>query len=782
MLAHLADVSIRSLILALPAAIAVWVAGRKRTAALQHAIWTAVVCGMLTLFAFGQALPRLPLLIPDAPTASDRQVLPPVVFEETREAPPLTVPLAVPLSVPAPKTPRRPIDWNAVAVYAYGAIALAFLVRFVTGMSLIRKLCATAVPISCACVHRLYESDRVTVPVTIGWLRPRILLPLDWRDWSRDKLDAVLAHEGAHARRHDGLVAALAHVNRCVFWFHPLAWMLEHRLAMLAEQACDESSVATLGDRNRYAQLLLEMATVVDSSEGRMRYHALTMAASSHIRRRIDLVLQEGRAFSRGLTWAGRAALLQCGIPIVLCAGAVDLARLPPLQQIEIPRWSAPVPPLSELSERRPQQPEPARPPVMLAQATAATPPPPSGLAVAAVPAGLPVQTVCSGATCTFNLNFDDGYAHLAKVAGAPYSGQIQFSSSQTLPNGTHMSNQSSGAMIYRDSKGRVHTERHADSTATLNGRPARPDDFVITEIHDPVAGFEYVLDPVNQVAHRRPFKPESSWKWDPSQITKMQTQPYVAVGPNTTVQLLGTRTISGILAYGEKTAWTRTTPSGEAITQTNEEWFDPASGERLLSISGNDASADTTTMTLGNYRNAEPAASLFQVPDGYQTVDETGAFQVVHPHVGPGSSGTGTHGPQLTSSHLVKTGASDITFDPGNAPANGAVTGAPYSGHETMTSVVNDRPPYTGTPRGRFRDSQGRVRNDPAQINVRAQETGSTMPTLVEIEDPIAGYIYILVPANQTAYRIKAAFRSFAFQPNQNMGAASRYAHSSER
>ena len=181
MLAHLADVSIRSLILALPAAIAVWVAGRKRTAALQHAIWTAVVCGMLTLFAFGQALPRLPLLIPDAPTASDRQVLPPVVFEETREAPPLTVPLAVPLSVPAPKTPRRPIDWNAVAVYAYGAIALAFLVRFVTGMSLIRKLCATAVPISCACVHRLYESDRVTVPVTIGWLRPRILLPLDWR-------------------------------------------------------------------------------------------------------------------------------------------------------------------------------------------------------------------------------------------------------------------------------------------------------------------------------------------------------------------------------------------------------------------------------------------------------------------------------------------------------------------------------------------------------------------------------------------------------------------------
>jgi hypothetical protein len=331
------------------------------------------------------------------------------------------------------------------------------------------------------------------------------------------------------------------------------------------------------------------------------------------------------------------------------------------------------------------------------------------------------------------------------------------------------MSNQSSGPMIYRDSKGRVRTERHADPTA--NGRPAPPDDFVIAEINDPVAGFEYVLDPVNQIAHRRPFKPGSSWKWDPSQITNMPTQPHGPDGPNTTVQFLGTQSISGVLAYGQKTTWTRTTRGGEVISQTEEQWFDPASGERLSSISGRNGSPDTSTMTLANYSNAEPEPSLFQIADGYQTVDETSpTFQVVHQNPGPGSRSSGMHGPQLTSQSCDQ-GVCNVTYDPGNPPTNAAVTSAPYSGHETLTSVANNQPPFTGMPHGRYRDSWGRVRTDPARFSGGAPGGAlGTMLPLVEIDDAVAGYVYILSPASQTAYRIKAAFRSFAFQPNQNM------------
>ncbi|SPE43530.1 membrane hypothetical protein [Candidatus Sulfopaludibacter sp. SbA3] len=324
MLAHLAGVSERSVLLALLAAFVLWMLRRRRTAALQHAVWALVVCGMLGLFAFGKALPRLPLRVLERPVGAVTPVVESPIVDQASPAP-----------VVARSQVRRPVDWNSLAVYAYGAIAFAFLAQYAAGMFFVRTLLRRSLTIAIGNVH---ESERVAVPVTVGWLRPRVVLPLDWRGWNREKLDAVLAHEGAHVRRRDGLVAALAGVNRCLFWFHPLAWIVERKLALLAEQACDECCVAVLGDRDRYANLLLEMAMVAE--HGRLQRRALTMAARSHMRQRIDSLLQEGRTFSQGLTRAGWAAVLLCGIPLVWGAGAVELDPL--AAQVQTPAAVAP--------------------------------------------------------------------------------------------------------------------------------------------------------------------------------------------------------------------------------------------------------------------------------------------------------------------------------------------------------------------------------------------------------------------------------------------------------
>src|SRR6185437_15769492 len=279
-----------------------------------------------------------------------------------------------------------------------------------------------------------------------------------------------------------------------------------------------------------------------------------------------------------------------------------------------------------------------------------------------------PIQVACNGQTCTFTLSFDDQYAYLTNLIGAAFSGQRQNGNSQTLPNGTHTSNQFSGPVIYRDSKGRVRTERQAYPSAPPD-RPANPNDFMIAEIHDSVAGFEYVLDPVNRVAHRKPYKPEQSWKWDPSLITKHTCGP---AGPQATVQLLGTQTISGVTAYGCRITSTRTLPEGAVRTSTEEEWFDPASGELLSRI--DTTNNNSQTQSYANYSNSEPAASLFQVPDGYQTVDETGTFQVAHNQSGPGVSMGASRGPQLVGK--CDEGVCEFTFDPGSGPSGAAVTG----------------------------------------------------------------------------------------------------------
>jgi len=362
MLAHLADVSVRSLLLAVAAAALLWILRNRRTAALEHALWAMVVSGMLALFAFGQALPRLPLRVLDraaAPQAAPLAAMGnPPILDETRSA-------------QQPVTRAKtwgPVDWQGVAASGYGAIALAFLAQFVTGMWLARKLLATARSIPCA-GKDVYESERIAVPFTVGWVRPNILLPANWREWERGKLDAVLAHEGAHVRRHDGLVAALAGLNRSIFWFHPLAWVLERKLALAAERACDEWCVAELGERERYARILLEMAGVVNRAQGRLRYHAITMAAGSHIEQRIDALLRDGQRFSRGLTRKGWAALMLGGIPVILGAATVELDRRPALLRLEMPRRTAAAPPLVEAT--RPTRPQPGAA-VQLAQAQAA--------------------------------------------------------------------------------------------------------------------------------------------------------------------------------------------------------------------------------------------------------------------------------------------------------------------------------------------------------------------------------------------------------------------------
>jgi hypothetical protein len=221
-------------------------------------------------------------------------------------------------------------------------VAALLLIRVAAGCWGIRGLLHASVTIDTS--RSLYESEAIVVPVTVGWLCPRILLPSGWRSWERQKLDAVLAHEQWHVRRRDSLLALLAAVNRSIFWFHPLAWWLERRLGLLAEQACDDACVRTLGDREYYACLLMEMAGAVRAAHGRVIRQALSMAKPSHIRRRVETILDAGRIPARGPSQPGWALLFACSVPIIYGAAALKLEPQPALQKLPLPVLAPPAP------------------------------------------------------------------------------------------------------------------------------------------------------------------------------------------------------------------------------------------------------------------------------------------------------------------------------------------------------------------------------------------------------------------------------------------------------
>lgn len=107
---------------------------------------------------------------------------------------------------------------------------------------------------------RLLESASIHVPTALGILRPVVLVPvsviagLDPR-----QLEALLAHELAHVRRHDYLVNLLQSAVETLLFYHPAVWWVSDRIRRERENCCDDLAVAVSGDARTYAGALVEL-------------------------------------------------------------------------------------------------------------------------------------------------------------------------------------------------------------------------------------------------------------------------------------------------------------------------------------------------------------------------------------------------------------------------------------------------------------------------------------------------------------------------------------------
>ncbi len=108
---------------------------------------------------------------------------------------------------------------------------------------------------------RLRQSDRISVPLTYGILRPVILLPKDTERIDRRRLKYILMHEYIHICRFDSVRKMLMVSVLCVHWFNPFVWVMYVFFNRDMELACDESVVRRfgVGSRKSYAETLIGM-------------------------------------------------------------------------------------------------------------------------------------------------------------------------------------------------------------------------------------------------------------------------------------------------------------------------------------------------------------------------------------------------------------------------------------------------------------------------------------------------------------------------------------------
>jgi hypothetical protein len=310
-LIFLAAWALRSAVVAIAAAVLLWLF-RVKDPSVRLAAWTAVLFGSLLIPALNITLPAVSLPeVPgyDAPSAAARS-LESGNFAIHQSA----------VQLPKMAASRQPARWPVLLLAVYSLGVGFLLLRLGTGLLLSRRLIRRSRPTG-RCLEGglpIHDSSDLTVPAALGPFRPLVVLPWDWREWDAAKLEAILAHEQSHVRRHDPAVQLLSAFHRALLWFSPLSWWMHNRIVRLAEEASDDAALAATKDRVSYAETLLQF---IERGMQATHWEGVAMARYGKADDRIHRIL-DGTAISHGVTRFGLATILTLGAAVVFLAAA----------------------------------------------------------------------------------------------------------------------------------------------------------------------------------------------------------------------------------------------------------------------------------------------------------------------------------------------------------------------------------------------------------------------------------------------------------------------------
>jgi D-alanyl-D-alanine endopeptidase (penicillin-binding protein 7) len=160
---------------------------------------------------------------------------------------------------------------------------------------------------------RLRVVDGLASPITAGWWRPVVLVPASLvAGMPPHLLEALLAHELGHVRRHDYLVNLLQNVIETLLFYHPAVWWISTRIRAEREQIADDFAARHLGEPRRLALALSELEKLQFSS-----HHLAQAANGGDLMARIRRLLRPG---AQALNW--KAAIPVLGLAMVCAASA----------------------------------------------------------------------------------------------------------------------------------------------------------------------------------------------------------------------------------------------------------------------------------------------------------------------------------------------------------------------------------------------------------------------------------------------------------------------------
>lgn len=160
----------------------------------------------------------------------------------------------------------------------------------------------------------VYVSDIVTSPVTVGYLKPIILLPVAaFNNLTTQQVEAVLLHELSHIKRYDYLVNFIISIIHTVLYFNPFVKQFIKSIETERENCCDQLVLQFGYDKVGYASALLTLEKI----SGQAQVLAIAATGKNYLLNRIEKIV--GMEKKKGFQIKQFAGVIAALLVIIAC-------------------------------------------------------------------------------------------------------------------------------------------------------------------------------------------------------------------------------------------------------------------------------------------------------------------------------------------------------------------------------------------------------------------------------------------------------------------------------
>lgn len=313
---------------------------RETAARYRHWLWVAAL--VLSL-----CLPVLASLRALNGALSGRQSLPAAAAKQVVLLPVASSQSLTPDTTPASRTPALPQESNALISinrsWAAILITLYFLILFRRSVKLLaawrrtRAITRNADEVDSleqlqTAIHRCQKAIGVTrvgvrssasvlVPVTVGNLKPLVILPeYLLREADANILTSAIGHELVHISRRDYLLNLIYELIYLPLSFHPATVLMRRRINQTRELGCDELVTEKLLDAEVYARSLIQLASAAIPLRSHTNTITVGIADADILEERVMTMIKRSKPNVGRRSWLLIAATLCLAVPCLAAA------------------------------------------------------------------------------------------------------------------------------------------------------------------------------------------------------------------------------------------------------------------------------------------------------------------------------------------------------------------------------------------------------------------------------------------------------------------------------